>query len=323
MSQPLDQYIETALAQLRPHLATDLQQPIDDWINWLSVEKNYSKHTVFSYLEDLKSFAKFMQQHLGEVPSLANLAALHSRDFRAFLAARLQQGLNPSSNARCISVLRNFFRFIEERHGLSNNYIHTLNTGRLPKPLPRPIDAPRAKQLIETQDLFEAPAWVQARDAALFTLLYGCGLRISEALELNVADKPESAQMTITGKRNKQRLVPVLPIVRQRLTEYLDLRPYAAAPESPLFVGLRGKRLQAPVARRQVQLLRQSLGLPDGITPHSLRHSFATHLLEAGGDLRTIQELLGHASLSSTQRYTQVETSTLHKVYAKAHPRRR
>lgn len=321
MPQPLNQYIETALGQLAPHLTPDLQQTLNDWISWLDIEKNYSKHTVLNYLEDLKSFIQFMQQHLGQKPTLESLSELHSRDFRAFLASRRQHGIAPSSNARCVSVLRNFFRFIEERQGFSNNYIHTLNTGRLQKPLPRPIEASKAKQLIESQDLLDKPAWVHARDTALFTLLYGCGLRISEALELDVKDTPTTDQMTVTGKRNKQRLIPVLPIVRQRLQEYLDLRPYAATPESPLFLGQRGKRLQAPVARRHMQYLRQCLGLPDSVTPHSLRHSFATHLLEAGGDLRTIQELLGHASLSSTQRYTKVETATLHKVYAKAHPR--
>ena len=317
----IEKYIETALRQITPHLASDLQQTLHDWIEWLGVEKNYSKHTLLNYLEDLKSFVQFLQKHLGQQPCLENLGALHSRDFRAFLAHRLQHGIAPSSNARCVSVLRNIFRFIEERHGISNNYIHTLNTGRLQKPLPRPIDAARAQLVIDSQYLRDKPAWVMARDSALFTMLYGCGLRISEALDLNVKDQPLSEQITITGKRNKQRLVPVLPIVRERLQEYLELRPYAATPDSPLFLGERGKRLQPAVAQQQIKFLRQSLGLPDSVTPHSLRHSFATHLLEAGGDLRTIQELLGHASLSSTQRYTQAETSTLHKVYAKAHPR--
>lgn len=321
MPAPLNQYIETALGQVSPHLAPDLLKSLQDWLEWLGIEKNYSKHTVLNYLEDIKSFLQFMQQHQGQKPDLKMLSALHSRDFRAFLAARRQQGVAPSSNARCLSVLRNFFRFIEERHGLSNNYIHSLKSGRLQKPLPRPIEASKAKQVIESQELVEKPAWIHARDAALFTLLYGCGLRISEALELDIKDMPDGEQMTITGKRNKQRLVPVLQVVRQRLQEYVELRPYAATLDSPLFLGQRGKRLQAPVAQRHMRFLRQTLGLPESITPHSLRHSFATHLLEAGGDLRTIQELLGHASLSSTQRYTQVETTTLQKVYAKAHPR--
>ncbi len=320
-SSPFPQYIQTTLGQILAHVNADLTQPLKQWVNWLEVEKNYSERTVYNYLEDMKAFLQFLQEHGGQQPGLQQLSELRAGDFRGFLADRLKQGISGRSNARYVSTMKNFFRFIEKYHGIKNKFIHILNPGRLPKNLPRPLDANKAMDIIESQEIKEAPPWVHARDQAFFTLLYGCGLRISEALNLNIQDCPKGDQMIITGKGNKQRLVPVLPIVRERLADYLHLYPFPQSPESPLFIGVKGKRLQASVAQTQMRFLRNSFGLPEKTTPHSLRHSFATHLLEAGGDLRTIQELLGHASLSSTQCYTQVETSTLQRIYEKSHPR--
>lgn len=298
-----------------------LSSAVEAWRRWLAEEKRASAHTLDAYGRDLAAFLAFLTDHLGEEPGLAALAGLRPADFRAYLARRGGDGLARSSQARAMSTLRGFFRFLDRRGLVHNPALTAVRTPRPPRGIPRPLGAADALDSLQTVAELQDEPWLAARDVALFSLLYGCGLRLGEALALKVADAPHGDAMTVTGKGRKQRLVPVLPAVRQAIADYLALRPFKAGGEAPLFVGARGKRLNPGVVQRQMRRLRPLLGLPDTATPHALRHSFATHLLAAGGDLRTIQELLGHASLSTTQRYTAVDTARLAEAYKAAHPR--
>ena len=302
----------------------DLAAAIADWRAWLADERRASPHTLAAYDRDLGTFIRFLAEHRGGAPDLAALEALAAGDFRAWLARRGSGGLARSSTARALSVIRGFFRFLDRRGLVHNPTPHSLRTPKVPRSVPRPLSPTDAKDVAcEVGDLSDEP-WVARRDVALLTLLYGCGLRISEALGLTCGAVENLAEaLTITGKGNKQRLVPVLPVVREAIAAYLADRPFAAEPDSPLFLGVRGGPLNPGVAQRQMRRARPLLGLPETATPHALRHSFATHLLGAGGDLRTIQELLGHASLSTTQRYTDVAAEQMLEVYRSAHPRAR
>ncbi|MGB8843435.1 MAG: tyrosine recombinase XerC, partial [Aliidongia sp.] len=221
------------------------------------------------------------------------------------------------------SVLRGFFRFLDRRGYAKNDALSVLRGPRLPRAVPKPLSIEDAAAALDAADLGQGEAWISARDGAILTLLYGSGLRLGEALDLTrrEAPLPGLATLTITGKGNKQRLVPLLPVVGEAVAAYLALCPYRLAPDGPLFVGQRGGQLNPRMVQRLMEQLRVSLGLPETATPHALRHSFATHLLGGGGDLRAIQELLGHASLSTTQRYTEIDAAGLMAVYAKAHPR--
>jgi integrase/recombinase XerC len=241
-------------------------------------------------------------------------------DYRAWLAFRSAE-VERSSTARGLSVVRGFVRFLDRRGLAASPALAVLRAPKLPASIPKPLSVADAAELIEAPEILGASAWQVRRDIAVLTLLYGCGLRISEALGLSRAEAPQSEQITITGKGNKQRLVPVLPAVRQAIADYLAACPYPLPPEGALFIGARGGPLNPRLVQRQMTVLRRALGLPETATPHSLRHSFATHLLSGGGDLRAIQELLGHASLSTTQRYTSVDTERLLAVYESAHPR--
>jgi integrase/recombinase XerC len=303
--------------------AADLIAAIGSWRDWLAGEKRASPHTLDGYARDLAAFLVFLADHLGGEADLAALAGLKAADFRGFLAHRGDQGLARSSLARTMSTLRGFFRFLD-RHGLAHNpALAVVKSPRPPRSVPKPLAADEALEAVSTAGELHDEPWLAARDVALLTLLYGCGLRLGEALAMNRHDIPRADSMVITGKGRKQRLVPVLPVVREALAEYLRLCPYLPASDQPLFVGARGGRLNPGVVQRQMRRLRQLLGLPETATPHALRHSFATHLLAGGGDLRTIQELLGHASLSTTQRYTAVDAARLTSVYDQAHPRAR
>jgi integrase/recombinase XerC len=237
------------------------------------------------------------------------------------MARRAADGASRTSIARAMSTLRGFFRWLERNGHGGNHAIRAMRSPRQPAGLPKPLTVADADLLIESVDLLPGEPWEIQRDVALFVLLYGCGLRISEALGLDRRDAPLGETLTVTGKGNKQRILPVLPVIREAIKTYLDLCPWRPAEDGPLFLGTRGKRLNAGVAQKRLRELRLLLGLPDSVTPHALRHSFATHLLGAGGDLRTIQELLGHASLSTTQRYTAVDTDSLMAAYRAAHPR--
>ena len=304
-------------------LKPDLISAVEAWTDWLRTEKRTSKHTIDGYSRDAKVFFGFLNTHLGSPPGLDDLAGLKAIDFRAYLADRMNRGLAKTSQARALSSLRSLFKFLDRSELCHNAAIKAIRTPKLPKSLPKPLTEVDAITALKTIEELSDDPWIGLRDRALLTLLYGCGLRIGEALSLTRGDVPTADTMRVTGKGNKQRIVPVLPVVKKALDRYLAACPYNGGPETPLFLGARGKALNPGVVQRTVRLLRQILGLPTTVTPHALRHSFATHLLADGGDLRTIQELLGHESLSTTQRYTEINSDKLQEVYNHAHPRAR
>ncbi|MCZ6606043.1 MAG: tyrosine recombinase XerC [Alphaproteobacteria bacterium] len=306
---------------------TDVASARAAWRQWLAGERRAAAHTLAAYERDLDHFLDFLTEHLGGVPGLAGLGDLKALDIRAWLAARTGQGYAKTSTARALSTVRGFFRFLDRRGLVHNAVVQTMRGPRLPKSVPKALDSKEAKDVLAAAgDRGRAPDWVARRDVALLTLLYGCGLRISEAVGLNWADQPQSVGgdpvLRIVGKGDKERIVPVLPVVAGAIEAYRAACPHVCAPDEPLFVGVRGKRLQPRAAQKLMASLRARLDLPDTATPHALRHSFATHILSGGGDLRSIQELLGHASLSTTQRYTDVDAGHLKAVHRAAHPRR-
>ena len=304
--------------------APDLARAIADWREWLADERRASAYTCDGYARDLDAFVRFAARHRGGAASLAVLAGLEAADFRAWLAAKRREGAARSSIARALSVVRGFFAWLDRRGVAHNPHIGAVRTPRQPRLLPRPLSEGDAKSLMDEIGEASDDPWIAARDRALATLLYGCGLRIGEALGLDcgaVAGAPDT--LRIVGKGDKERLVPVLPAVHRAIAAYLALRPFPATARAPLFTGARGGRLNPGVAQKQMRHARALLGLPETATPHALRHSFATHLLSDGGDLRTIQELLGHASLSTTQRYTAVAGAEMLAAYRAAHPRAR
>ena len=281
---------------IRFSAADDVIAAVDDWRRWIAHERRASPHTLEAYSRDVAVFLGFLTEHLGHPPSQDDLATLSVADFRGFL----------------------------DRTGrVRNAAIGAVRTPKPRPPIPKPLSEVEALEVIEAAGSLSPTPWIARRDVALFTLLYGCGLRIDEALGLDRGEAPGSESMVITGKGNKQRMVPVLPIVIETIADYLAACPYEVPADGPLFLGARGKRLNPGVVQRLMRSLRGRLGLAATATPHALRHSFATHLLGAGGDLRTIQELLGHASLSTTQRYTAVDSERLIAVYRDAHPRAR
>jgi integrase/recombinase XerC len=301
----------------------DLRAAIGLWAAWLAGERRASAHTVAAYGRDLAFFLDFLTEHLGELPGLAALSALRPADFRAYLARRAQDHVERTSLARGMSVLRGFVRFLQRRGLASTSALAALRSPKLPAGVPKPLTIDDAAGALDAAAEFAMSVWQGKRDTAILALLYGCGLRLSEALGLSRADAPVSETLVITGKGRKQRQLPVLPAVRRAVAEYLAACPHALAKDGPLFVGARGGPLGPRLVQRRMAALRDRLGLPETATPHALRHSFATHLLGAGGDLRAIQELLGHASLSTTQRYASVETERLLSIYDAAHPRAR
>lgn len=294
---------------------------IEEWQRWLKTEKRCSGHTAAAYGRDLAFFLKFLQDYTAKTPSFDILGKMEVTDFRAYLAARTQEGIGRTSLARNMSTLRNFFNFLERNALLSNPAINVIHSPSIPKALPKPLTREQAFNVIRTAGELQEAAWLKKRDMAFVTLLYGCGLRIGEALSLDVKDRPASDVMTILGKGHKERVVPVLPVVREIINAYLKERPDGAPDNAPLFIGARGERVNPGVMQRQMRKIRDMLGLPETATPHALRHSFATHLLSGGSDLRTIQELLGHSSLSTTQRYTGLDADRMMEVYTHAHPR--
>jgi integrase/recombinase XerC len=302
-------------------IAEDLFAARDAWRRWMANERRLSPHTVDSYTGDADRFFRFLADHHGRAVSLADLGNASLQDFRAWTASLARDGAAATSRARALSSVKGLFRFLDKNGTLHNAALGNLRAPKLPKPIPKPLTQLDAEALLANADDHPSEDWLGKRDAALFTLLYGCGLRIDEALSLNRSTVPLGEALTVLGKGRKERRVPVLPAVAAALAAYVDALPYAGGADAPLFVGAKGKRLDPGVAQRRMRELRRQLGLPETTTPHALRHSFATHLLAAGGDLRAIQELLGHASLSTTQRYTAVETEQLLSVYQAAHPR--
>jgi integrase/recombinase XerC len=299
----------------------DLRAAIGLWAAWLAGERRASAHTVAAYGRDLAFFLEFLTEHLGELPSLAAVDSLRPADFRAYLARRSQDRIERTSLARAMSVLRGFVRFLQRRGLASTTALAALRSPKLPQSIPKPLTIEDATGSVVAAGEVATGIWQARRDTAILALLYGCGLRLSEALGLTRGQAPLGETLAITGKGGKDRLLPVLPAVREAVADYVAACPRMMTKEGPLFVGARGGPLHPRVVQRQMEALRGFLGLPETATPHALRHSFATHLLGAGGDLRAIQELLGHASLSTTQRYTAVETERLLAIYDAAHPR--
>jgi integrase/recombinase XerC len=303
-----------------------VREAVQAWLDYLSTERQLSENTSEAYTRDISQFLAFLAAHLERLPDMTQLLGLSARDVRAFLAARRNEEVGSRSLARSLSALRMFYKFLERRGYGKNDAIRGVSLPKLPHSVPKPLTAPKATALVESPDITaseDAEPWIAARDIAVLSLLYGSGLRISEALSLQRKDAPVKGRdmLRVKGKGNKTRVVPVLPFARAAVAEYLKLCPIALGSDDPLFVGVRGKQLSPRIIQLLIARSRSALGLPETATPHALRHSFATHLLGAGADLRSIQELLGHASLSTTQVYTEVDRAHLLKTYAKAHPR--
>ena len=293
------------------------------FLSHLSGERRLAEKTVEAYQRDISAFLGFMASHLDEALHLAKLAELKPMDFRAYLAHRRRgdSPLSPASVQRQLSAIRTYYRYLERRWDVKNAALPLIKGPRAKRPLPKPLSVVGAKELISEGTLTGDKPWVDARNIAVLTLCYGAGLRISEALGLTAADLPLGHALSLTGKGGKTRLVPILPAIRKSLEKYIRLCPYPVSQNQPIFRGVRGGPLRAEIIQKEVRKLRGALGLPETATPHALRHSFATHLLAGGGDLRTIQQLLGHESLSTTQRYTEVDAAALMNVHRKAHPR--
>jgi integrase/recombinase XerC len=298
---------------------------IENWLTHLGAERRYSPKTLEAYRRDVEQFLDFLTEHLGGRPSLKDLTALSPADVRAFLAKRRAEGIGSRSLMRTLAGLRGFARYLERNRKGRVAALAAVRAPKIGKTLPRPLSVAAARRIADTElhaDENAAP-WIHARDAAVLALLYGSGLRISEALGLTRADVGNGGRdaITVTGKGRKQRMVPVLAQVQTLIAEYVALCPYDLPSDGPLFVGAKGGPLSPRIVQLAMARLRGALGLAETATPHALRHSFATHLLARGGDLRAIQELLGHASLATTQIYTEVDAERLIEAYRNAHPR--
>lgn len=301
--------------------AADLADKLRRWQDHLISEKQVSRHTLRAYTGDVTHFVTFLAAHIGKSPSLNDLSEVGIRDFRAWMSRKAMDGTGNASRARSLSGIKSLIHWLDKQGIMHNAAIKTVRTPKLPHKLPRPLQETQAKTVLENAGLMAKQDWVEARDRALFTLLYGCGLRIDEALQLNGKDLPRDGFLRVIGKGSKERQVPVIPLVNSALRQYTDLLPWGVDKDAPLFRGTRGGRLNQGVAQKAMRTLRKTLGLPENATPHALRHSFATHLLQNGANLREIQELLGHASLSTTQRYTEINAEEMLKIYKSAHPR--
>ncbi len=306
-------------ASLYGRCAPDLAAALESWIRWLKVEKNVSPHTLRAYTGDVAQFVAFLCDHHGQPPALKDISDAGLRDFRAWMSRQAMNGSSAASRARALSGIKNLYKWLDREGLLHNAALKAVRSPKLPRKLPRPLYEKQAFDVLDASAIGEA--WTKKRDRALLTMLYGCGLRIDEALSLNIADAPREGFLRVMGKGRKERQVPVLSIVEDTLNAYRRACPYPESPARPIFLGAQGKRLRQQLAQKTMRLMRIELGLPETATPHALRHSFATHLLQNGANLREIQELLGHASLSTTQRYTDINAKELIAVYKNAHPR--
>jgi integrase/recombinase XerC len=301
-------------------IAVDLFRLFEDWRTYLQVEKNVSRHTLRAYTQDVGDFLGFLARHHGKTISVNDLSGAALSDFRAWMSKRQIGGAGAATRARSLSGVKNFLKWMDRQGHAHTPAIGGVRTPKIPRKLPRPLEHGQAERVTTSLESAEE-GWVGLRQKALFILLYGCGLRIDEALSLNLADLPRAGFLRVTGKGRKEREVPILPIVEHALADYRAACPFPEMPDRALFMGERGKRLNQGVVQKAMRDLRGQLNLPETATPHALRHSFATHLLQNGANLREIQELLGHSSLSTTQRYTDVNNQELLKVYKAAHPR--
>ncbi|NNE89648.1 MAG: tyrosine recombinase XerC [Silicimonas sp.] len=302
-------------------IAPGLSDARERWLAELSAVGGRAEKTVEAYRADLQSFFAFLQNYEGTSLGTAEIARLTTRTMRAWMAHERGRGISARSLARGLSAVKSFIAWQADRDGFDPTPVLSTRSPKFQKKLPRPLSADAARLMIDTVELQSTTDWVGQRDMAVLTLLYGCGLRISEAIGLKGRDLPVGESLRILGKGGKERIVPVIPTARRAVAAYLDVCPFDIAPDSPVFRGVRGGALNPRLVQKVMEQARNQLGLPATATPHAMRHSFATHLLNSGGDLRAIQELLGHASLSTTQAYTAVDTARLMDVYAAAHPR--
>ncbi|EPX86783.1 tyrosine recombinase XerC [Salipiger mucosus] len=294
---------------------------LEGWIAHGRALRGAAETTLTAYRADVIDFIAFLTAHHAEPQGLAPLARVTTPDMRAFMAHLRADGVSHRSMARKLSAVKSFYRWLSEREGFEPTAVLSARAPKFQKKLPRPLSEDAARAMIDTVETQSGEGWIGARDAAVVTLLYGCGLRISEALGLRGRDLPLGESLRITGKGRKERIVPVIPIARRAVETYLKLCPFEIAADDQIFRGKRGGALNPRLIQKVTETARMQLGLPATATPHAMRHSFATHLLSAGGDLRAIQELLGHASLSTTQAYTSVDTVHLMKVYLDTHPK--
>jgi len=297
---------------------------VDALRTWLDQQKainGAAANTITAYQTDVLGFLAFMTEHKGQAQGLGALAQISLPEMRSWMAHERGRGVGARSLARSLSAVKSFYRWLSEREGFEPTAVLSTRAPKFHKKLPRPLAPDAAAQVIDLMDAQPKEDWVLARDTAVMTLLYGCGLRISEALSLTMAETPLGEVLRIKGKGGKERIVPVLPAARDAVANYMNLYPGILTAPDPIFRGVRGKPLSPRAIQKSMADVRMQLGLPASATPHAMRHSFATHLLNAGGDLRAIQELLGHASLSTTQAYTAVDTARLMEVYAMAHPK--
>ena len=303
-------------------LADDLRDAVVQWLAHLTHERGLAEATAVAYARDIRQFLVWLKHHIGHVPGLADLGRVTAKSSRGFMAARRRQRIESRSLARSISALRVFFRWLEQQTDIKNRAAMQIGLPKVPHGVPKPLTIAKAADVVDGGGPAEAD-WIAARDTAVLLLLYGSGLRISEALSIVAKDAavPGGDVLRVAGKGRKERMVPVLPITQQAIRRYIALCPYPLADDEPVFRGAKGGRLSPRLIQLLMERLRADLGLPETATPHALRHSFATHLLSSGADLRQIQELLGHASLSTTQLYAEVDRDRLLKVYAAAHPR--
>ncbi len=302
-------------------IAPALTHALAEWLDHARAIDGAADNTVKAYQADVLGFLAFMSQHNGGQQGLGPIARIGVRDMRSWMAHARAGGVGARTLARQLSAVKTFYRWLAEREGFEPTAVLSTRAPKFQRKLPRPLAEDAATAMIDTVELQATEAWVAARNSAVVTLLYGCGLRISEALSLTGADHPLPATLRITGKGGKERIVPVIDAARAAVGSYVALAPFEQTADQPLFRGVRGRGLNPRMVQKVMERARMQLGLPATATPHAMRHSFATHLLTAGGDLRAIQELLGHASLSTTQAYTAVDTARLLEVYDKAHPR--
>jgi integrase/recombinase XerC len=318
----MDDALQDLLDEAALPAAEDVRAAAGAWFAYLAHERVHADKTLEAYGRDLRQFLGWLNDDLGRPPSLADVAGLDARRFRAFMAARRRARIASRSLARGMSALRAFFRWLETADVAKNRAILHVALPKVPHGIPKPLTVEKAAAVVDGGMAAELD-WIAARDVAVLLLLYACGLRISEALAIARKEAPREGRevLRVAGKGGKERLVPVLPIAQVAVARYIALCPYPLVPDGPLFLGAKGGPLRARIVQLRMEGMRELLTLPDTATPHALRHSFATHLLAAGADLRQIQELLGHASLSTTQVYTEVDRDRLLKVYEKAHPR--
>lgn len=296
----------------------DFAQILKDWQTWLRVEKNVSKHTFRAYISDMTRFIDFLSAHHGNAISINILSGTRITDFRGWLSKQAVNGAGNATRARALSGIKNFMTWMDKQGIAHNAAIGTVRSPKQPRKLPKALLEVQAFRLLDDMMIED---WTQQRDKTLFTLLYGCGLRIDEALSLNISDMPRDGFLRVIGKGNKERQIPMLGEVEKSLEAYIEACPFPVTKDRAIFLGAKGKRLNQGVAQKAMRDLRGALNLPETATPHALRHSFATHLLQNGANLREIQELLGHVSLSTTQIYTDVNFDDLRDIYKKAHPR--